>query len=897
MKKTLQHSIIILILIFTHAVVSAQDKLVISEFMALNNSVIQDEDGDYSDWIEIYNADMAEINLGGWYLTDEDDNYSKWAFPDLAIDTGEYLVVFASGKDRKLEKDKLHTNFKLSSSGEFLGLGKPDGSQYVSLFVPAYPEQYPDISYGLDSVSYTYFSSPTPGSENIRSTYITAPEFSRDHGYYYGPFDLQLFSDQKDADIYYTTDASTPDSINGSKYSESINILTTTVIRAVACIKGTGCGLTKTQTYIFPEDVIHQSNDQPGYPETWIDPRREIEIPGNYGMKTEFVDRSEVSNVIIQSLESLPVISIVSDIGNFFSRSTHPDSGGIYMYNGEPDGPTRDMKYHLGRGWERMGSVEYFNSDTKDGLIDFQANCCLKIHGGATRTRMKTEKHSFKVGFKPEYGPSKLNQQLFGKNSPDQYDWFILRGGFDRRLGQQIRDPWAKSTMREMGQYAARSKFVHVYLNGLYWGMYNLCEQMDENCMRDNLGGSADDYDIIKDYYEIEAGDTLNFDKLVAMADDHIENQENYQKLLGNNPDGAPNPSFEKMVNPENLVDYIMMNMYAGTGDWDYHNWLAARRRTDSEGFHFLVWDAEGVFRNVNNVSWIVDKGEEKRPTGIFSDLVKNDRFKDLFVSHVNRHFFEGGALTPDPGLERYEIWLNDIDTALIADQARWVYDTIDIWNEHYHSFIYSYFPPRSETVFNQFITKELYPFVEPPVFNTEINIIPEDFLLYMSSPSGGEIRYTLDGTDPGHFKLTDNKSINIYNNQPIPITADTLLVSARVRKDTLWSKLVSKEFLIGINSGSITCKSIPGDGYFYNFPNPVNKHTCIMFSLSKPAHVCLKIYSLQGVLVAILENQMRPAGQHSVWWNSGSLPPGTYICVLEDLSTAKRYRIMMMKE
>lgn len=881
---------------FNVSQINGQDNVVINEFMALNNVTIQDEDGDYSDWIEIYNPTAGAVSLSGWSLTDEMIRPQKWIFPDITLNPDEYMIVFASGKNRNTAGSELHTNFKLSSSGEFLGLAKPDGSQYTSLFAPAYPGQYPDISYGMDSVSYTYFSLPTPDSENIKSIFITAPEFSHAHGYFYNPFSLELSSEFNGAEIYYTLDANTPDT-NGLKYSEPIDITTTTVVRAVTYIEGTGSGITATQTYIFPEDVIHQPNDQPGYPETWIDPRQEIEIPGNYNMKAEFVNRPDVSAVIIHSLESLPVISIVSDIDNFFSRSTHPDLGGIYMYNGEPDGPTRDMKYHLGRGWERPGSVEYFNSGGDDGMLDFQANCGLKIHGGASRTRMKTEKHSFKIGFKSKYGPSKLKQQLFGNDSPDQYDWIVLRGGFDRRLGQQIYDPWAKSAMRRMDQYAARSKFVHVYLNGLYWGMYNLCEQMDENCMRDNLGGRADDYDILKDYYEIEAGDTVAWDELVASAAGDMESNENYQKLLGNNPGGTPNPAFEKMINAENLVDYMMMNMYAGTGDWDHHNWFAARRRTDSEGFHFMVWDAERVLSISDNVYWIVAGGNENRPTGVFSGLIRNAQFKDLFIRHVNKHFFEGGALTPDPGLETYEKWLSEIDTALIADQARWVWDDDDIWNKRYHIFIYDYFPQRTENVFIRFIANGLYPSIEPPRFNTENDILPEDFQLLMSSPQGGEIRYTLDGTDPGHFSLLAGKSIYVYDNKAIPLTGDTLLISARVKKDTLWSKLVTREFIVEGYTGNDSYQSIPANGYFYHYPNPVRDFAHIMFSLSQPSQISLKVYNITGEQIATLEHGLKPAGEHSVTWSTSDIPPGVYICVLENLSSATRIRMLISKE
>ena len=293
-------------------------------------------------------------------------------------------------------------------------------------------------------------------------------------------------------DIYYTTDASTPSKENGTLYLSPIEITKTTVIRALAVNDSAGSSVHVTQTYIFPDDVLAQTEDQSGYPTTWLQPESAdsiyYEIPSHYGLDQEFVARVDVNAVIINSLKSLPVISITSDISNLFSKSTDSDSGGIYMYSGEPFGSTSSLKYHYGRGWTRHAAVEYFNSNEEDGFIDFQENCAIRIHGGASRSTRKTLKRSFKIGFKGGYGPTKLKEQVFGPDSPKQYDWLILRGGFDQRLGLQIFDPWSKSAMRDMGQYAARSKFVHVYLNGMYWGMYNLSEQMDENCMRDNLG-------------------------------------------------------------------------------------------------------------------------------------------------------------------------------------------------------------------------------------------------------------------------------------------------------------------------------------------------------------------------------------------------------------------------
>lgn len=127
---------------------SAQD-LVITEFMASNSTVLQDEDSDYEDWIEIYNQSASPVNLSGWHLTDDAANLVKWTFPDIVLDAGEIIVVFASNKDRAEAGQELHTNFKLSSSGEYLGLIRPDGTTVESDFGPTFPQQVVDISYGL----------------------------------------------------------------------------------------------------------------------------------------------------------------------------------------------------------------------------------------------------------------------------------------------------------------------------------------------------------------------------------------------------------------------------------------------------------------------------------------------------------------------------------------------------------------------------------------------------------------------------------------------------------------------------------------------------------------------------------------------------------------------------
>ena len=129
---------------------SAQTGPMISEFMAVNTRTLADEDRDFSDWIEIWNAGEQAISLGGWHLTDDARDLTKWTFPaGVVIEPNGFLIVFASGKDRRDPLHPLHTNFKLGGDGEYLALLAADGVTVMHEYSPQYPQQISDVSYGL----------------------------------------------------------------------------------------------------------------------------------------------------------------------------------------------------------------------------------------------------------------------------------------------------------------------------------------------------------------------------------------------------------------------------------------------------------------------------------------------------------------------------------------------------------------------------------------------------------------------------------------------------------------------------------------------------------------------------------------------------------------------------
>src|SRR5262245_40759260 len=121
---------------------------IISEFMTNNDSLLVDEDGDFPDWIEIYNPDDQPVNLENWSLTDDKIHTTQWTFPAVTVPPRRFLVVYASGKNRTIPGSPLHTSFRLSADGNYLGLYAPGGSTIASHFDPSYPRQTEGTSYG-----------------------------------------------------------------------------------------------------------------------------------------------------------------------------------------------------------------------------------------------------------------------------------------------------------------------------------------------------------------------------------------------------------------------------------------------------------------------------------------------------------------------------------------------------------------------------------------------------------------------------------------------------------------------------------------------------------------------------------------------------------------------------
>ncbi len=726
----------------------------INEFCANNYSILQDEDGESSDWIELFNSGDNDISLKGWSITDRKELTNNWTFPDITIRAKAYMLVFASGKNRKEAGNQLHTNFKLNASGEYLALINP-GKQLVSEF-ENYPPQSNDVSYAWNNSEWLMCSNPSPGNENKDlKLNIEPPTFSVPHGFYNKPFQLRI-SAANNSKIYYTTDGSIP-TTNDIPYILPITIDKTTVLRAIAVFEKTS-SKPSTQSYLFMDDIIHQNGT------IKLDIKaKHINTTLDIALNPELLKNPVSIDSIKSGLLDIPSISIVCDNRDLFSMRKNSQTGGIYVYT-EYD-------------WEKPVSIEYLNSKDSGS---FQINAGLRIQGGSGREPFRSPKHSFRVYFRKKYGVSKLQFPFFGKNATQTFNDLTLRAGYNntiihsnvyqRRNAQYIRDPLIKDTHMAMGYPGAHSKYVHLYLNGMYWGLYTASERFDNDFCQSYLKDDKQKFDIINDNKMAINGSTEPWNTFVKLSNNEVEKPINYNLLQGKDSIGNVDPNYIKYLDPVKLIDYMLLNFYAGNQDWDHNNWIVAiNKENPKDGFHFFCWDAERTIEDLDHS--VVNENNANCPSGVFQNLLKNKEFKRLVENRILELFFDDGELTPKAMAERYKLRANQLQKAIFAESARWgtyrlhkkdrhntkneklYYTKEEFWTPELKYRLEEYFPQRTDVVIQQLREIGYYPEMDAPQLkmhktNKECNNFSIGDTIRMNSDSGN-IYYTTDGRDP----------------------------------------------------------------------------------------------------------------------------------------------------
>jgi len=765
------------------------EDLVISEFLAVNNNGYQDEDDDCSDWIEIHNTSDATVDLADLCLTDDADELSKWRLPSFMLDAGLYLVVFASGKDRAESGSPLHANFKLSGDGEYLALVGVDGATVIHEYAPEFPEQSGDVSYGIgtnESGQLQYFFPPTPGDANTTTSLgeVKDTKFSVDRGFYTEPFEVAITTKTAGAGIRYTLDGSAPSEVHGTVYSGPITISKTTVLRAMAHKTSWRSTDVDTQTYVFPADVLQQPPDPAGFPSSWRG------TAADYGMDPDIVNHPEYGPQLVDSLMSIPTVSFATEVDSMFDSSTgiYPNSGG------------------RGERWERPVSVEWF---TTDGSEEFQVDCGVRIYGGAFRGMNLTRKKSFRLLFKGIYGPTKLNFPLFPweENDAGRYDNLVLRAGandgwnnWGKQKTQYIIDEYMRRMQLAFGQQVGRGRFVHLYINGLYWGIYNIIERPEASFCAEYYGGDKEDWDALNAGGATGDSNRDSWNAMLGQVRNGLSDNESYQRIQGNNPDRTPNPAYDDLIDVDNYIDYMLCNFWGGTGDWPGHNYYCAcRRPPDATGFKWFCWDAEGaicVWSSLNANRTGVSNGAGEP----YAALRQNSEFQLRFGDHAQRHLFNGGAATPARARRLYETLASEVELATIAESARWGDQwrtdqpyTVDDWRTMRDYVLDTYMPQRTGVVLQQLRNADLYPSIDAPVFSPHGGVVGRGETLTITAAD--TVYYTLDNTDPREYGT--GAILGTEYTAPIVLTHNVVVKSRARSSQGEWSALNEAVFLL----------------------------------------------------------------------------------------------------
>jgi len=680
-----------------------------------------------------------------------------------------------------------------------------------------------------------YFDPATPGYANGPSFggYVKDTQFSFDRGFYEAPFNLAITSDTPGATIYYTLDGSEPyldldgvdpDLTHGIEYTGPVPIETTTILRAIAFKENYRPTNIDTQTYIFLADVVrqdYQATLDAGFPSSWGG------TSPDYGMDSQVIGTFDedgnplygdsyggiYANTIIDDLQSLPTLSIVTGIDGLFDSSE-----GIYTNSG-----------NRGLDWERASSAELIYPETLDtesgegpSVEGFQVDCGLRIQGGAFRNHSLSKKHSLRLRFGAEYGASKLEYDWFGGDAVDRFDTITLRAGANdgytwssaRYTEQYIRDEFGRSLQRAAGQVSAHGTFVHLYLNGIYWGLYNPVERPDDSFSASYFGGEKEDWDSLH-VNEITAGSRNAWNQMLSLCQSAANSDAAYQRLQGNNPDGTPNPAYPDYLDVENYVDYLTINVWGGNWDWPWKNWWAGRYQLeDSTGFKFYNWDFENTMGNnlgrspLNKNALNNNFSSAGEP---HANLKNNDEYKLFFADRAHRLLFNDGVLTPDSMIARYSELADTVERAIVAESARWGdtkhstpltlqdwYDADSNYNDGRAALgwiLNYYLPRRSDIVVDQLIEKGLYPTVKAPVFSQHGGLISTTDRLTMPA-SAGTVYYTTDGSDPRLPGGNVSPTARVYSGSPVYLT-DSGSVRARALSGGQWSALNEAKFYI----------------------------------------------------------------------------------------------------
>lgn len=650
----------------------------ISEICANNQFSYDDGYGDPSDWIEVRNPNASPLSLAGYGLSDNPLVPMKWVFPaGTSIPAHGTLVVFASNRNDGIDpKGNLHANFALTAAGESVILTAPDGTTTVDAIMN-FPALDNDISYGTDRNGSLRMMEPTPAAWNDGSTYtgwLAAPTFSHSRGIHTTSFSLVLTNPNSVGQLLYSLDGSEP----SVPYTAPLNITGSTTVRARVIAPGYHAARTATHSYIFHQSVMTSPLMNATY------------------------TQGALAGRLQNGLTQLPTLCI--------SVPTLPDD-----YN------------------EREASLEVI---MPDGSPPVQINAGLNRVGGSWTNFAKK---SYRLSFRAGYGQKSLDLPLFrgfDRTIPatDKVDTLDITAGNHDMLerGFYMANRFVEDTMLDMGSLNPHGRFVHVYINGVYWGQYNAHERLEDSFLAAYLGGKTDDY------VNVRGNDNAGDNFIIGTPEP--PNRASWEYVLANRNSYA---AIKDRVDVSQLIDFMLV-WYYGDCESEYR---CAGSIEPGSGYKFWSADADGFLRTS---ALTLNRTANTGPGGIFGALAAEGHpdFKTLLADRIYKHFFNNGALTPERNTARLNARMTEIQDSLIAECARWGFRTPTNWESAAQTIRTGLFPNRTSNLFTMLKAQNYYPTIDPPTLSQHGGSVAKGTVVTLNSGTG-TIYYTTDGSDP----------------------------------------------------------------------------------------------------------------------------------------------------
>jgi hypothetical protein len=554
--------------------------IVINEVVTSNRDTVADEDNEYSDWIEIQNRSTRDIDISTYVLARDGD--VEWQLPERIIKAGEYLVIFASGKNRI--SNELHTNFRLSRNGVTLSLENRSSRDSTSLDFLSVPSLARNASYGKDPTNpqrTCHFAFPSPGEVNVEECFddisLGAPQLSQESGFYDNGFTLTMTPGISGAQLYYTLDGTYPDPIrNASRTRVYTGPIEITELPAktgpLSRIDSTITDRTMTFARLFTQ-VPPYADD--------IRPATVIRVRSQYSVETSatyFVGPEFRSNIPVVSLILNPDHLFDFDTGIYIAGATFDRWRNSSEFSPNSRWGTPANYNQRGREWERP-----FTDNTVDAVrlqtctsagCQSTMNVGIRINGNASRIQPM---HALRILARDDYGDSTFTQDWFGDGAKG-WKSLVLRNGGNNYRGYGDRfhfnDGFFQSAMTEMNLATQAFQPMNVFINGEYWGVHNLRERYDTRYFTVRFGVDEDNVATVDSVFTADAPEEI-FEEWKGFPE--------YFRKLRSDPVNGVN-EIENLVDIDSFFDFIIANTYAGNTDWPGNNtrmWRSIKPRDE----------------------------------------------------------------------------------------------------------------------------------------------------------------------------------------------------------------------------------------------------------------------------------------------------------------------------